>query len=98
MEWLIGGGSLGEAAQFAGVTRQTISRWLRSDPDFSAVYDAWKLESSQMLEGRLIAAGESAMDNLLNAVRVGHDVRASQFVLRALMDLRKRASNAKLKT
>jgi transposase len=90
LEWLIGGGSIAEAAQFAGVTRQTISRWMRTDPDFRAVYDAWKMESSQMLEGRLIAAGESAMENLLNAVRTKQDVRASQFVVKTLMEIRKR--------
>jgi hypothetical protein len=86
LEWLIGGGSIGEAAQFAGVTRQTVSRWLHTDPDFRAVYDQWKLEASQMLEGRLVAAGESAMDNLLDAVRMKRDVKASQFVIRSLLD------------
>jgi hypothetical protein len=84
LEWLISGGSVAEAAEVVGVTRQTISRWLHHDPDFRAVYDAWKIESSQLLEGRLIAAGESAMDNILNAVR-SHDVRASQFVIKALL-------------
>jgi predicted transcriptional regulator len=54
------GGSLGEAAQFAGVTRQTISRWLRTDADFRAVYEAWKQEVNQMLEGRLIAGAASS--------------------------------------
>jgi len=89
LEWLIGGGSIAEAAQVAGVTRQTISRWLHGDPDFRAVYDAWKLETSALLEGRLIAAGEAAMDNILSAVRANGDVRASQFVIRTLLSQKK---------
>jgi hypothetical protein len=84
LEWLIGGGSISEAAEFAGITRRTISRWLHEDPDFRAVYDAWKAEANQLLEGRLIAAGEAAMDNILGAVR-NRDVRASQFVIKALL-------------
>ena len=90
LEWLISGGSIADAAQVAGVTRQTLSRWLHHDPDFRAVYDAWKAESTQLLEGRLIAAGESAMDNILSAVR-DRDVRASQFVLKALLARSKNA-------
>jgi hypothetical protein len=89
LEWLIGGGSIAEAAQFAAVSRQTISRWMRTDPDFRAVYEAWKIESQQMLEGRLIAAADAAMDNLLNAVRTRGNVTASQFVIRTLLNQKK---------
>lgn len=84
LEWLVAGGSVADAAQLAGVARQTISRWLRNDPDFRAVHDAWKAESNELLQGRLAAAGDLAMDTLLTAVR-NHDLRASQFVIKALL-------------
>jgi hypothetical protein len=85
LEWLISGGSITEAAQFAGVTRQTISRWLRTDADFRAVYEAWKRESQEMLEARLIAAGDSAMDTMLQGIRMKGSIRASEFVLKTLL-------------
>ena len=90
LEWLIGGGSVAEAAQFAGVTRQTISRWLRENTDFRAVYDAWKYEANQLLEGRLVAASDAAMENLLHAVRAKADLQASKFVIKALLGIKDR--------
>ncbi len=84
LEWLVNGGSITEAAQFAGVCRQTVSRWLTEDPDFQAVYTTWREEAAKIVQGRLIAASESAMDALLYAIRVKKDLRASQFVLKTL--------------
>jgi hypothetical protein len=85
LEWLMNGGSVGEAAQFAGVSRQTISRWLRTDPDFQEVYRVWQEETASTIAGRMLAASESAMDVVLHAIRVKRDVRASQFVIKTLM-------------
>jgi len=84
LEWLTNGGSITEAAQFAGVTRQTVTRWLRTDEDFQAVYTAWREEAAAIVQGRMIAASESAMDNILDAIRRKGDLRASQFVLKSL--------------
>jgi hypothetical protein len=84
LEWLFNGGSLTEAAQFAGVTRQTISRWLRCDEDFRTIYSAWREETAGIIHARLIAAGEAAMDVVVNAVREKRDLQAAQFVVRTI--------------
>jgi hypothetical protein len=84
LEWLFNGGSLTEAAQFAGVTRQTISRWMRSDEDFRTIYSAWREETAGIIHARLIAAGEAAMDVVLTAVREKRDLQAAQFVVRTI--------------
>jgi hypothetical protein len=89
LEWLFNGGSLTEAAQFAGVTRQTISRWLRSDEDFRTIYSAWREETASIIQARLIAAGEVAMDVLLTAVREKRDLQAAQFVVRTITSERR---------
>jgi transposase len=84
LEWLIGGSSVKEAARAAGVTRQTISRWLRCDPDFRAMYDGWRQEAADIVQSRMVAASEYAMDNLLHAIRDKYNLKASEFVLRTL--------------
>jgi hypothetical protein len=82
LEWLIGGGSVTDAAEFAGVTRQTISRWLREDEDFQAAYVQWREEAAAIVRGRMVAASEAAMDAVMHAIRTKGDLRASQFVLK----------------
>ena len=82
LEWLTTGGTLSEAAQFAGVCRQTVARWMREDPDFRAVYEAWREQVAEVTKGRLLALSQSAIDTLEYAVRDRRDVRAAQFVLK----------------
>jgi len=83
LEWLTSGGSITEAAQLAGVCRQTVSEWLNGDTDFHAIYQAWRRQSLDLAEGRMIAITETAMDNIVCAVR-DRDLRLSQFVLKQL--------------
>ncbi len=45
LEWLANGGSITDAAQFAGVTRSTLHRWLKEDPDFLTAYTDWRNQS-----------------------------------------------------
>jgi hypothetical protein len=94
LEYLISGGSVTEAAQFAGVSRQTVSRWLNADPDFQAVFNNWREEAAAIVQSRMIAAGEAAMDNVLHAVKVKGDLRASEFVLKSLAAGRKTAAKS----
>jgi len=84
LEWLTGGGSITEAAQLAGVCRQTVSEWLHNDPDFQAVYQSWRRQAMDMAEGRMVALTETALDNVTSAVREKRDLRASQFILKQL--------------
>jgi hypothetical protein len=84
LEWLTSGGSVTEAAQVAGVCRQTVSKWLHDDPDFTAVYQAWRDQSLEIAQARLAAMTESALDNIAEAVHEKRDLRASLFVIRQL--------------
>ncbi len=42
IEQLVAGKSLVASATSAGVTRLTLYRWLKSDPVFTAAYNAWR--------------------------------------------------------
>ncbi len=84
LEWLFTGGSVTEAAQFAGVTRQTVSRWLRTDSDFRLVYETWTSEAAVIMRARMLAASEAAMDNVIHAVAVKRDLQTSKFLLKAV--------------
>ena len=84
LEWLTSGGSITEAAQFAGVARQTVSRWLKEDEDFRAIYDGWRDQIMTTTDGQLSALAESAVATLTDAIRGRRDVRAAQFVIKHL--------------
>jgi hypothetical protein len=84
LEWLTSGGSITEAAQFAGVARQTVSRWLKEDEDFRGIYDAWHDQIITMTDGQLAALAESAVATITDAIRDRRDVRAAQFVIKHL--------------
>ncbi len=84
IEWLAGGSSISDAAQAAGVCRQTVSTWLRNDPDFQAVLHSWREQTLALARDRLTAMTEAALDTLNQAVSAKHDVRAAQFVLRQM--------------
>jgi len=90
LEWLTNGGSITEAAQFAGVARQTVSRWLKDDEDFRAIYDGWRDQIMTMTDGQLFALAESAVATLTAAIRAHSDVRAAQFVIKHLSAAAKR--------
>jgi transposase len=84
LEWLTNGGSITEAAQFAGVARQTVSRWLKDDEDFRGIYDAWREQIMTMTDGQLSALAESAVATITDAIRDRRDLRAAQFVIKHL--------------
>ncbi len=92
-EWLTNGESITEAAQFAGVARQTaggVSPWLKEDDDFRAIYDGWRDPIMPISDGQLAALAESAVAAITNAIRDHRDVRAAQFVIKHLSAADKR--------
>jgi hypothetical protein len=64
LDWLTNGGSITEAATFAGVARQTVSRWLKDDQDFRGIYDAWRDQIMTMTDGQLSSLAEFAVATL----------------------------------
>src|SRR5436305_15343204 len=61
LEWLTNGGSVTEAAQLAGVARNTVSRWLHHDPDFREMFDAAVEQAAMVTEARLVGLQEVAV-------------------------------------
>jgi hypothetical protein len=82
LEWLMNGGSVAEAAQYAGVARQTVSRWIHEDPDFAALFEHWQAQTRTATKARVIALTEAAMDTVTDAIRNHKDVRAALALLK----------------
>jgi hypothetical protein len=78
LECLFEGASTTDAAKSAGVSRQTINRWIRDSIDFRTVYEAWHREIQRSVKDRLAAVGEAAMDNIVNAIRVKGNLQAQK--------------------
>jgi phage terminase small subunit len=55
MEYMQGGGSVTDAARFAGVSRSTVYRWMKNDPVFVAAMNEWKNEAVENARSRLVA-------------------------------------------
>jgi alkanesulfonate monooxygenase SsuD/methylene tetrahydromethanopterin reductase-like flavin-dependent oxidoreductase (luciferase family) len=82
MEWLMQGGSIVEAAQYAGVTRQTVSRWIHEDPDFATLFEHWQEQVKSINKARLVSLTEAAMDTVSDAIRNHRDVKAALTILK----------------
>ena len=84
LEWLMGGGSVTEASQYAGVCRQTVSEWLNHDEDFRAQFNEWQRQIRAMNFARLTALSESAVETVVEAVRQKRDAKVAMAVLKGL--------------
>jgi hypothetical protein len=93
LEWLLSeeGATVKDAAEFAGVARSTVSRWLNSDPDFKAIYETWLAHQRQMNDAQLSGMEATALDVLHEAVRQRRDVRAAEFIIKQVTARRQRA-------
>jgi hypothetical protein len=49
-----GGGSITDAARFAGVSRMTVYRWMKNDPVFVAAMNEWQNAAEQNARSRLV--------------------------------------------
>ena len=85
LECLFEGGSTTRAAKSAGVTRQTINRWIRDSVDFQTVYNAWHREVQKSVRDRMATLGDFAMDNIASAIRFKGNLRASEFLIKHLL-------------
>ena len=84
MEWLMGGGSVTEASQYAGVCRQTVSEWLNHDDRFRRVFHEWQIHVRTMNHARLIALSESAMETVALSIRETKNAQVALVVLNSL--------------
>ena len=72
-----------DSADRAGVTRVTLWRWIRSDPNFAAVYNAWKQELTDAARTKLLTAASNATDAVLKAIEAG-DAKLALSLLKSL--------------
>ena len=69
---LTAGASITDAANSAGVTRQTISRWIHQDPRFQAAYNAWQREMIDSARAQALAMTGKALATIDAAIEKGH--------------------------
>jgi len=69
-ETLRGGRSFAAAAEKAGVARMTVYRWVKSDAEFRAAYNAWRQELAESAQSRLLKLADKAVDCVEEALKV----------------------------
>lgn len=82
-ERLIVGDTVTQAATVAGVSRETVHRWLREDHHFRAAYNASRRELVEASRTILLAAAIGAAQNVSAAVVAG-DMGISVSILKGL--------------
>ena len=80
---LASGQSVTAAAEGSGIHRGTIHRWLSSDPNFRAAYNAWKRETIELAAGRLTRLSDDAVSVVCEALQ-SRDARTAVAVLKGL--------------
>jgi hypothetical protein len=58
------------AADTVGVNRGTIYRWIQSDPQFRAAYNAWQLEQRESCRAMLLRAAERAVGRIIDCIDI----------------------------
>jgi hypothetical protein len=69
---LIGGMSIKEAAETAGISRSTLYRWLEQDDSFAALFNLWKREQFESARVQALALAGAAMKTIGQAIEKGH--------------------------
>ncbi len=82
MEGLLAGLTVTAAAQKAGVSRETLHRWLREDFGFQAVLNRFRREAHEAMQARLLAMAQKAASVVEQAVAEG-DVKVAMEVLKS---------------
>ena len=81
LELLIAGESITNAAKQAGISRESIHRWLRDDFEFQAAFNQMKRDLQEAVGAHILATSRRAAEAVDQAVAAG-DVRAALQVLR----------------
>lgn len=87
------GGSFAAAARQAGVARATVYRWVQSNPQFQAAYNAWQLELTESARARLLNLADKAVEVLERALARG-DEKVALKMLRQIGALRRRRAGS----
>jgi hypothetical protein len=84
---LLSGKSITDAAEAAGVQRQTVSGWLNHDPNFIASYNRRRLAIASEFETRLRSLGTKALETIEAQLDGPQGLDAAKTILRALASL-----------
>src|SRR5271169_985666 len=68
LQTLATGASMTETSRRTGVSRVTLYRWLKEDPEFRAAYNEWENSVQQNGRKRLIALADKAIDSISDAL------------------------------
>jgi hypothetical protein len=79
---LASGQTISASAEAAGVSRLTVYRWLKTDPDFVALYNAWREEAVMAARTRLLSLTDVAVTAVADAMGKG-DAKIALAVLKA---------------
>jgi hypothetical protein len=71
---LMDGQPIRATADTVGVNRGTIYRWIQSDPQFRAAYNAWQLEQRESCRAMLLRAAERSVRKLIDCVDVDYNL------------------------
>jgi hypothetical protein len=83
LEQLLGGKSVKESVAMAGVSRNTVYRWLKTDPEFRAAYNRWHDEMAESSRSKLMMMTELATGTLRAGLEKG-DARLALQLLKGL--------------
>ena len=76
MEWLCAGKTPTESADLSGVSRRTVYRWIKEDPQFRRAYDEWHMAMVETGRSKLSALTEIAVETIGNAIQ-NSDVKSA---------------------
>jgi hypothetical protein len=68
LQAMAAGANVSKAARAAGVTRQTIYAWRRTEPRFDAALEKWRHDALVSAQGILVENVETAAETLADAV------------------------------
>jgi uncharacterized protein YkwD len=80
---LISGESVAQTARAVGLSRSTLFRWLKSDPDFQAAYNQWQTDLEQSCRSRLLTLTDKAAGAVEQALEAG-DARTALQLLKGM--------------
>lgn len=83
LEAIVAGKSANGSATAAGVSRSTVYRWLRDDPEFRAQYNGWLRERQESAFARMMVLTDKAVD----AIEAGLEKNDAKLALQVLKGL-----------
>ena len=84
LEWLMNeeGATLKDAAEYAGVTRATVSQWVNHDADFRAIYTAWRRQQEEVNDAYFVGLESAAMALCRQEIVECRNMKAAELVIK----------------